>query len=149
MDQKVRHTRIIAKIFLVLGILILVITSFSFNFIQLSEGLLEHHFSDWNFQFGIFTINHPPFGLLYLIPTIYMIIGLIDIIIGLGLLAQKEWARIAALFVAILFIFQFPLGTAFSIYIFYNLLDNQIVNKLSFNSSSTTESTDTPPNSAQ
>lgn len=148
MNQKERHTRIIGKIFLVLGILVLVITSFSFNFIQLTEGFLENHFEDWNYEFGIFTLNHPPFGLLYLIPTFYMIMGLINIVIGLGLLSQKQWARIAALFSAILFLFQFPLGTGFAIYIFYNLLDDQIVNKISFNSSSPDESGDVPPKSA-
>jgi hypothetical protein len=148
MDQKEKHARIIGKIFLVLGIMVLVVTSFSFNFIQLTEGFLENHFEGWNFEFGIFTLNHPPFGLLYLIPTFYMLIGLIDIIVGLGLLAQKQWARLAALFSAILFLFQFPLGTGFAIYIFYNLLDHQIVNKISFSSDSPGESKDTPPNSA-
>lgn len=148
MEQKERHTRIIGKIFIVLGILVLVITSFSFNFIQLTEGLLENHFEDWNYEFGIFTLNHPPFGLLYLIPTFYMMLGLIDIILGIGLLAQKQWARIAALFSAVLFLFQFPLGTGFAIYIFYNLLDDQIVNKISLNTDSSTESGDIPTKSA-
>lgn len=147
MDQKARHTRIIGKIFLVLGILVLVMTSFSFNFIQLSEGFLENHFEGWNYEFGIFTLNHPPFGLLYLIPSFYMIIGLIDIVIGVGLLSQKQWARIAALFSAVLFLFQFPLGTGFAIYIFYSLLDDQIVNKISLNSTSSTEQSDVPPKS--
>jgi hypothetical protein len=131
----------------VVGILILVITSFSFNFIQLREAYLENHFEDWNFEFGIFSINHPPFGLLYLIPTFYLIIGIIDIFIGLGLLARKQWARIAALFIAILFLFHFPLGTMFAIYIFYILIDDQVVNEISFNSDSTTESGDIPPKS--
>lgn len=149
MDRKQKHTQIIGKIFLVIGVLILVVTSFSFNFIQFSQGLLEDHFEHWSFQLGIFTINHPPFGLLYFIPALYLFIGLIDLVIGLGLLAQKEWARIAALFIAILFLFQFPLGTAFAIYIYYALLDDKIVNKISFTAPTNDQPGETPPKSAQ
>ena len=148
MDRKARHTNIIGKIFLVIGVLILVVTSFSFNFIQFSQGLLEDHFENWNFELGIFTINHPPFGLLYFIPAFYLCIGLIDIIIGLGLLAHKEWARIAALFIAIIFLFQFPLGTAFAVYIYYTLLDDKIVNKMRFTTHKGDESGEVPPTSA-
>jgi len=131
MEKKERHARVIGKILLVLGILTLVLTSFSFNFVHFAEGFLIDHFDDRSFDIGIFTLNHPPFGLLYLIPIFYMSIAIIEIGIGLGLLAQKRWARISALFLSLFLLFHFPLGTALGVYIIYALLDDKAVDQIS------------------
>ena len=131
MEKKERHARVIGKILLVLGILTLVLTSFSFNFVHFAEGLLIDHFDDWSFDIGIFTLNYPPFGLLYIIPIFYMSIAIIKIGVGLGLLAQKRWARIVALFLSLFLLFHFPLGTALGVYIIYALLDDKTVGQIS------------------
>ena len=75
MEDKERHVRIIGKIFIIVGTLILVLTSFSFNFIHVIEEYLAVRFEDWSYSFGIFTMNHPPFGLLYFIPIFYLILS--------------------------------------------------------------------------
>ena len=110
MEDKDRHVRIIGKIFIVVGTLVLVITSFSFNFIHIIEEYLEVQFNDWSYSFGIFTLNHPPFGLLYFIPVFYLILAVLDRVVGFGLVAQKNWARITALFLALFLLFNFPFG---------------------------------------
>ena len=140
MEDKDRHVRIIGKIFIVVGTLVLVITSFSFNFIHIIEEYLEVQFNDWSYSFGIFTLNHPPFGLLYFIPVFYLILAVLDIVVGFGLLAQKNWARITALFLALFLLFNFPFGTAFAIYIFYILLNDEVVAKIRMDKSSTPRS---------
>ncbi len=127
MDQKLKHTRIIGKIFIVIGTLIMVITSFSFNFVSFAEEYLSLSFNDWQYDFGIFTLNHPPFGLLYLIPTFYLTLALLDISVGIGLLYQKRWAKIVAVVLAFFMLFSFPFGTAFAIYIFYNVFENGLL----------------------
>lgn len=117
------HVRIIAKIFFVLGALLLIVTSFSFNFVHLAEEFLIENFGNWDVQFGIFKLNHPPFGLLYLIPIFYFGLGLFDIIVGIGLWNGKRWARYTAMFLAVLFLFHIPVGTVLGVYILYHLLE--------------------------
>ena len=44
---------------------------------------------------------------------------------GIGLLSYRSWARVLAIIVAVLLIFNFPLGTAVAIYTFWILLSDQ------------------------
>ena len=74
-------------------------------------------------------------------PTALLVLGLIGSIIGLflfflsvpgiiggiGLLKYKNWARYLVLLLAVLDLFMFPLGTAFAIYTFWALVQDETV----------------------
>lgn len=47
------------------------------------------------------------------------------IIVGVGLLRHREWARIAGIVIAALMIFHFPIGTAVGIYALWTLLNGE------------------------
>lgn len=52
-------------------------------------------------------------------------LGIPPIIVGMGLLRHREWARIAGIVIAALMIFHFPFGTAVGIYGLWTLLNNE------------------------
>ncbi len=47
------------------------------------------------------------------------------IVVGIGLLNLKSWARVMALIIAFFYLFEFPLGTVLSAYTFYILLNEK------------------------
>ena len=47
------------------------------------------------------------------------------IIVGVGLIKHREWARIAGIVIAALLIFHFPIGTAVGIYGLWTLLNGE------------------------
>jgi hypothetical protein len=57
--------------------------------------------------------------------TFLLILGLPPIIVGIGLLRYREWARIAGIVIAALAIFHFPFGTAIGIYALWALLNSE------------------------
>lgn len=80
---------------------------------------------------GIFAASGDPEG-----PFILLLVGLFvggimavvalpGLLAGWGLLRRKNWGRVLALIVAILNLFNFPLGTALGAYTLYVLLQNE------------------------
>ena len=65
-------------------------------------------------------------GILSIIATFItgfcLIFSLPDIIIGIGIMKHKQWARILGFILAALTLLSIPFGTALSIYTFYVLL---------------------------
>lgn len=57
-----------------------------------------------------------------------MLIGLSapGIIAGVGLLARKRWARIVAMILGVLHLFEFPFGTAFGAYTLWVLMNPEV-----------------------
>lgn len=56
---------------------------------------------------------------------IMAVVALPGLLAGWGLLRRKNWGRVLALIVAILNLFNFPLGTALGAYTLYVLLQNE------------------------
>lgn len=123
------HIRLCGKLFVASGLLIMALTAIIFNFIDLMEVFFSVNFEDWKYDFGIFTLNKPPFGLLYIVPLFYFTIAFINIIVGIGLLQFKKWARTSALFLAVLYLFAPILGTIFGVFILYHLIDSNWLDK--------------------
>jgi hypothetical protein len=74
-------------------------------------------------------------GVLGLIATLLAgflgIISIPGIIAGVGLLKSKPWARILAIVVACLDLFNIPFGTALGVYTLYVLMNEEAIRMLS------------------
>ena len=57
------------------------------------------------------------------ISSIMTLVSAPSIVVGIGLLKFKRWARVLALVLAFLNLFGFPLGTVLAIYTFVSLLN--------------------------
>ena len=54
-----------------------------------------------------------------------LILSIPPIIVGVGLMRHREWARISGIIIAALLIFHFPIGTAVGIYGLWALLNGE------------------------
>jgi hypothetical protein len=67
-----------------------------------------------------------PLGILTIIATFlagfFLLLALPNIIVGIGIMKHKEWARIIGFILAALNLLSIPLGTALGIYTIYVLL---------------------------
>ena len=54
-----------------------------------------------------------------------LILGIPPIIVAMGLMKRREWARIAGIVIAALSIFHFPFGTVLGIYALWTLLNSE------------------------
>lgn len=123
-----KHRRIIAHIFIVLGFLSLAFGIITLNAFQLVEEWFRPNLPQ-SINLGILTI-HNPFQWFVIFPMINLIVALFKLITGFGILNDKSWASKLSLVIAFFWFFQFPLGTAFSVYILYSFLDYRAANKL-------------------
>jgi hypothetical protein len=57
----------------------------------------------------------------------FILLSIPSVITGAGLLSRKAWARVLALVLGALQLFNFPFGTALGIYTFWVLLNDQTV----------------------
>lgn len=113
------NLKIVGKIFIVLGILIIPISIVSFSSIYFLTD------SDWWFfddfiDFGALHFRIP-FEMLYVIPSFHLGGALLLIVSGFGLLKDKNWAKAVSLFPAVILLFFFPIGTALGIFLIYLL----------------------------
>ena len=60
-----------------------------------------------------------------LIGGVFLVLSIPSIIAGAGLLAKKGWARVLALVIGALQLFNFPFGTMLGIYTLWVLLNDQ------------------------
>lgn len=56
----------------------------------------------------------------------FTVLAVPGLIAGVGLLKRRSWARILALVIAVLSLFNFPIGTAVSIYAIWVLLQTDV-----------------------
>ncbi len=113
------NLRIIGKIFLVIGLILVPISIFSFFFAEIfSESDLWLEIDDFDILF--LEIRNPE-KLLYLFPIIHFISSAIFLISGFGLATVKEWGKKIAIVPAVLLLFKFPIGTALGVYMIYAL----------------------------
>ena len=57
----------------------------------------------------------------------FTILSIPGIIAGIGLFKRKEWARILALIISVLDLFNFPLGTAVGVYSIWALVQTEVI----------------------
>lgn len=113
------NLRIIGKIFLVIGLILVPISIFSFFFAEIfSESDLWLEIDDFDILF--LEIRNPQ-KLLYLFPIIHFISSAIFLISGYGLATEKSWGKRLAIVPAVLLLFKFPIGTALGVYMIYAL----------------------------
>jgi len=62
-----------------------------------------------------------------LVGVLLLILSIPGIIDGVGLLRYQNWARYLALLLAVFDLFNFPIGTAFGIYTFWALVQDETV----------------------
>lgn len=114
-----QNLRIIGKILLVLGLILVPISIFSFFFL---EAFQESDFwLDFDEVEVFFLHIRNPQNILYFFPVFYGIISAIFIGAGLGLANEKEWGKKFAMVPAVLLLFEFPIGTALGGYMIYAL----------------------------
>ncbi|MFK7953877.1 MAG: hypothetical protein AB8B73_13610 [Ekhidna sp.] len=113
------NLRIIGKIFLVIGLVLVPISIFSFFFAEIfSESDLWLEIDDFDILF--LQIRNPE-RLLYLFPLIHFISSTVFLVSGFGLASQKDWGKKLAIVPAVLLLFKFPIGTALGVYMIYAL----------------------------
>ena len=111
------NLRIIGKIFLVLGAILVPISVATFFFVDM---FVENNF--WmevrEFDVLLFEIR-PPKDLVYFIPSLQFLASLVFLISGYGLALKKDWGKKCAIIPAVLLLFEFPIGTALGAYMIY------------------------------
>jgi hypothetical protein len=113
------NLRIIGKIFLVIGLILVPISIFSFFFAEIfSESDLWLEIDDFDILF--LEIRNPQ-KLLYLFPIIHFLSSAVFLISGFGLASEKTWGKKLAIVPAVLLLFKFPIGTALGVYMIYAL----------------------------
>ncbi len=112
-DQFQKHNKIIGKTLLVVSLLHFVFSAFLYNAVYFFESW--EIFND--IHIGGITLRHPA-ALMYAFPFFYVGLAFLEFALAAGILANKKWAQKGSLGPAVFYFFNFPLGTAFSIYIF-------------------------------
>jgi len=117
-----KHQKINAYIFIVLGSLSLAFSIITINMFYLIEDWFSNEMPT-SIDLGILTV-HNPLQWLVLFPIANIFIAFFKLITGFGILQCKNWASKMALIIGFFWFFQFPIGTIFSLYIFYSFLDH-------------------------
>ena len=113
------NLKIIGKIFLVIGLILVPISIFSFFFAEIvNESDLWLEIDDFDILF--LQIRNPE-KLLYLFPFLHFISSAVFLISGFGLSSDKVWGKKLAIVPAVLLLFKFPIGTALGVYMIYAL----------------------------
>lgn len=121
--KREKYTRVIANIFIVIGILGLLSSSLIYNVFEFLEG--SDYLEELDvIHLGVLTF-HDPFRFFYVFPTLTFIFALLKLSAGLGLASKKPWAEKLSLVLAFFMLFSVPLGTAFAVFIFYTFVDNK------------------------
>ncbi|WP_436515108.1 hypothetical protein [Ekhidna sp. To15] len=111
------NLRIIGKIFIVIGLILVPISICTFFFVDMFiESDLWMELSEFDV---VFFELRPPRGMAYFLPTIQTISSLIFLISGYGLSTEKDWGKKFAIVPAVMLLFKFPIGTALGAYMIY------------------------------
>lgn len=114
-----QNLKIIGKVLLVIGLVLVPISLFSFFFLEaFQESDFWLDFDDVN----IFFLHiRKPQNLLYFFPVFYSLLSAVFISSGVGLAMEKAWGKSFAMVPAVLLLFEFPIGTALGLYMIYAL----------------------------
>ncbi|WP_420316609.1 hypothetical protein [Ekhidna sp.] len=111
------NLRIIGKIFIVIGLILVPISISTFFFVDMIS-----HSDFWldmrDFDVLFFEVR-PPENLLYMLPIIQTISSLVFLISGYALATQQQWGKKFAIVPAVILLFKFPIGTALGGYMIY------------------------------
>ncbi|SNS99024.1 hypothetical protein SAMN05421640_1914 [Ekhidna lutea] len=111
------NLRIIGKIFIVIGLILVPISISTFFFVD----MISH--SDFWHEIRHFEVMfmeiHPPQNLLYMLPILQTLSLLVFIVSGYGLATKQDWGKKFAIVPAVLLLFKFPIGTALGGYMIY------------------------------
>lgn len=111
------NLRIIGKIFIVIGLILVPISISTFFFVD----IISH--SDFWLDVKDFDVLfleiRPPENLLYIFPTLQTVSSLIFLLSGYGLATQQTWGKKLAIVPAVILLFKFPIGTAIGGYMVY------------------------------
>lgn len=111
------NLRIIGKIFIVIGLILVPISLSTFFFVDIVS-----HSDFWmdvkDFDV-LFLEIRPPQNLLYMFPILQTISSIVFLISGYGLATEKGWGKKFAIVPAVLLLFKFPIGTALGGYMIY------------------------------
>ncbi|MEQ9402814.1 MAG: hypothetical protein RIM99_04435 [Cyclobacteriaceae bacterium] len=114
-----QNLKIIGKVLLVLGLVLVPVSMFSFFFL---EAFQESDFwLDFDDVDVFFLHIRKPQNILYFFPVFYTIISAVFITTGIGLAGEKSWGKKFAMVPAVLLLFEFPIGTALGLYMIYAL----------------------------
>lgn len=111
------NLRIIGKIFIVIGLILVPISICTFFFVDMfieSDLWMELRELD----VVLFELR-PPRGIAYFLPTVQTISSLIFLASGYGLATEKDWGKKFAIVPAVMLLFKFPIGTALGAYMIY------------------------------
>lgn len=111
-----RHINVVAALHIGLSILGLIIGVIVFAVLNITGGFVE--------EMEAQKILAIVANVLVILITVLSIPGLIA---GIGLFKRKEWARILALVISVLDLFNFPLGTAVGVYSIWALVQPEVV----------------------
>lgn len=111
------NLRIIGKIFIVIGLVLVPISISTFFFVD----MISH--SDFWLDVKDFDVLflevRPPENLLYMFPILQTVSSLVFLASGYGLATQQSWGKKFAIAPAVLLLFKFPIGTALGGYMIY------------------------------
>ncbi len=111
------NLRIIGKIFIVIGLILVPISISTFFFVDMFvESDLWMEISELDVV--LFELR-PPSGIAYFLPTIQTIGAIIFLVSGYGLATEQSWGKKLAIVPAVLLLFKFPIGTALGGYMIY------------------------------
>ncbi|WP_370089129.1 hypothetical protein [Ekhidna sp.] len=111
------NLRIIGKIFIVIGLILVPISLSTFFFVDMfvdSDLWMEIREMD----VVLFELR-PPAGIAYFLPIMQTLGSIIFLISGYGLALEKAWGKKFAIVPAVLLLFKFPIGTALGGYMIY------------------------------
>lgn len=109
-----QHIRIVAILFIILGVLGALLGLFLFALI-FGAGVVSQ---DRDAMFITGTVG-------VAIAAFCLVISLPSIIAGIGIQKHRPWARILAIVIAVLNLFNFPVGTAIGAYAMWALLNEE------------------------
>ena len=113
------NLRIIGKIFLVIGLILVPISIATFFFVDMfveSDFWMEIREMD----VVLFELR-PPAGIAYFLPTIQTVGAVLFLVSGYGLATEQLWGKKLGIVPAVLLLFKFPIGTAIGGYMIYAL----------------------------
>ncbi len=105
MESVRTHVKVIAWINIIFGVLYGIVALLVFTGFFSIGNLVDDDMAE-----GLLDVSGSILG------VILLALGLPSLIGGIGLLKYREWARILIIILSILSLFNFPLGTFFSIY---------------------------------
>ena len=111
------NLRIIGKIFIVIGLILVPISITTFFFVDMVS-----HSDFWmdirHFEV-LFLEIRPPQNLLYFLPVLQTVSSIVFLASGYGLAMEKPWGKKFAIVPAVILLFKFPIGTALGGYMIY------------------------------